>query len=138
MRYFWLLDQEAQKYFKFVYQPGQENMGDCPTKHHTGPSHVHMRPYYLHLHNSPKVLPRAMKPSARQGCVKTLGDPYRKMVPLPRIPNNCALYSSTGKPVSVRGPTLSGKPQRTRVTTTAQLTAQCRHLDMQTDITRRQ
>ena len=101
------------------YQPGQENTGDYPTKHHTGPIHGHVRPYYLHLHSSPNVLPRAMNPSIRQGCAETLGDPYHKMVPLPRISNNRALYGSTGKPVSVRGPTLSGKPQRIRVTTTA-------------------
>ena len=101
MRYFWLLDQEAQKYFKSIYQPGQENTGDYPTKHHTGPIHVHVRPYYLHLHNSPKILPRAMTPSARQGCAETLEYPYHKMVPLPRIPNNRALNGNTGKPVSV-------------------------------------
>ena len=76
MRYFWLLDQEAQKYFKFVYQPGQENMGDYPTKHHTGPIHMHVRPYYLHLHNLPKTLPpHAMKTSVQQVCAETLGDP---------------------------------------------------------------
>ena len=44
MRYFWLLDQQAQKYFKFSYQPGQYNMGDYPTKHHTAAMHHHVRP----------------------------------------------------------------------------------------------
>ncbi len=45
MQYFWLLDQEAQKYFNFAYQPGQEYMGDYPLKEHPGGHHVHMRPY---------------------------------------------------------------------------------------------
>ena len=36
MRYFWLLDGEAQKYFKFHYQPGQENLGNYHTKAFTG------------------------------------------------------------------------------------------------------
>ena len=28
MRYFWLLDQETQKYVDIFYHPGQENLGD--------------------------------------------------------------------------------------------------------------
>ena len=90
MRYFWLLDQQVQKYFKFFYQPGQENLADYPSKHHTAPIHQHVRPYYLHMPNSPKYLIRASKPSARRGCVQTLADPYHKQVPLPRIPDNRA------------------------------------------------
>ena len=90
MRYFWLLDQETQKYFKFCYQPGQENLADYPSKHHFAPIHSHARPYYLHMPNSPKYLVRAAKPSARRGCVETLGDPYHGKVPLPRIPDNRA------------------------------------------------
>ena len=85
MRYFWLLDQRTQKYFKFYYQPGAENLADYPSKAHTGPIHSHVRPYYLHMKNSPTHLIRAAKPSARRGCVGTLGDPYTKGIPLPRI-----------------------------------------------------
>ena len=32
MRYFWLLDREAQKYFSFHHHPGQENLGYLQTK----------------------------------------------------------------------------------------------------------
>ena len=85
MRYFWLLDQRTQKYFKFYYQPGAENLADYPSKAHTGPIHSHVRPYYLHMKHSPTHLIRAAKPSARRGCVGTLGDPYTKGIPLPRI-----------------------------------------------------
>jgi hypothetical protein len=35
MRYFWLLNGKTQKYFKFYYQPGQDNLGNYPSKHHT-------------------------------------------------------------------------------------------------------
>jgi hypothetical protein len=35
--------------------------------------------------NSPRELPRAARPSSRRGYVETLGDPYYKRVPLPRI-----------------------------------------------------
>ena len=85
MRYFWLLDQQAQKNFKFSYQPGQNNMGDYQTKHHTAEIHHNVRPYYLHLPNSLKTLLCATNPSARQGCAQTLGDPYHKQVTLPSI-----------------------------------------------------
>jgi hypothetical protein len=42
MQYFWLLDGKTQKYFKFYYQPGQENLGDYPSKHHTADIHQHI------------------------------------------------------------------------------------------------
>jgi hypothetical protein len=42
MRYFWLLDGEVQKLFRFYYQPGQENLGDYPSKHHAADIHQHV------------------------------------------------------------------------------------------------
>jgi hypothetical protein len=71
MGYFWLLDDKTQTYFKFYYQPGQENLGNYPSK-----IHQHIRPYYVHTDKSPAVLPRAIKPSIWQGCAEILGDPY--------------------------------------------------------------
>jgi hypothetical protein len=58
MRYFWLLDGKTQQYFKFYYQPGQENLGDCPSKHHTAHIHKHVRPCYAHTNKSPTSSPR--------------------------------------------------------------------------------
>jgi hypothetical protein len=85
MRYFWLLDGNTQKYFKFYDMPGQENLGDYPSKHHTADIHQYVRPYYVHTETSPTILPRALKLSIRQGCAEILGDPYAKKSPLPRI-----------------------------------------------------
>ena len=85
MRYFWLLDRQAQLNFAFHYTPGHENLGDYPSKAHTADIHQHVRPYYIHLKNSPIELIRAAKPSARRGCVETLQDAYRKNTPLPRV-----------------------------------------------------
>ena len=84
-KYFWLLDGEAQETFKFCHHPGQENLGDYPSKAHTGAIHRHVRPFYVHTDNSPTELPRAAPPSSRQGCAETLADPYYRRVPLPRI-----------------------------------------------------
>ena len=85
MRYFWLLDQQAQNMFNFAYHPGQENLEDYPSKLHPGAHHQHVRPWYLHTKDSKKWLPRATKPSLRRGCVETLGqkDPYGRRNPLP-------------------------------------------------------
>ena len=85
MRYFWLLDNKMQRYFKFYYQLGLENLDVYPSKHHTADTHQHVRPYYVHMDNFPTLLPRAMKPSTCQGCAKILGDPYSKKSPLPSI-----------------------------------------------------
>jgi len=110
MRYFWLLDQEAQKYMNVQHHPGQENLGDYPSKHHIGMGHQHVRPYYIHMPNSPTHLPRAGMPSSRRGCAEILGDPYVKMVPLPRIPN----YRDLGRrpnPLSVRNSNIAERTQ---------------------------
>ena len=91
MRYFWLLDQETQKYIKFCYRPGQENLADYPTKHHIAAVNEHMCLYYIQIDRSPTVLHDASKPSTTQWCDEILGDPYLKKVSLPRIPNYCDL-----------------------------------------------
>ena len=65
MRYFWLLDAKAQKLFKIVQHPGQENLGDYLSKAHTGQIHQHIRPYYIWQDNLPTVLHRALQPGAR-------------------------------------------------------------------------
>jgi hypothetical protein len=57
MRYFWLLDGEAQQLFQFYYQPGQDNFGDYPSQHHSADIHQHVHPYYVHMDNSPTFLP---------------------------------------------------------------------------------
>ena len=101
MRYFWLLDQASQRYFKFYYHPGAELMADYSTKAHTGPVHTHVRPYYIHMGNSPTELVRVAPPSARRGCVGLLGDPYIKGVPLTRIPSYRAPVRDSQLPQTV-------------------------------------
>jgi hypothetical protein len=57
MQYFWSLDGKTQQYFKFYYQPGLKNLGDYPSKHDTADMHQHVRPHYIHMKNSPTLLP---------------------------------------------------------------------------------
>ncbi len=89
MQYFWLLDSKTQKYFKLYYQPGQENLGIYPSKHHTANIHQHVRPYYVHTDKSPLLLPRAIKPSIFEGVLKSWG------IPTPRNPHYQELGTST-------------------------------------------
>ena len=87
MRYFWLLDQQTQKLFHFVYHPGAEIMADYPSKLHTGAHHIKVRPWYQHMKNSPRILPRASRLSLRRGCVDKLNaDSYGRRNALPSLP----------------------------------------------------
>ena len=83
MRYFWLLDGKVQKLFSFQYHPGFENLADYPSKSHPGNHHLEVRPFYLHMLNSPRFLKRAARPSKRRGCVDQ-GKPtyyHRHLIP---------------------------------------------------------
>jgi hypothetical protein len=72
--------------YNLQWHPGQENLADYQCKHHIGLHHRMIRPWYLHTATSPRVLPRAERPSALKGCVGTLKDGYIRKVPLPRVP----------------------------------------------------
>jgi hypothetical protein len=85
MQYFWLLDGEVQKLFCFYYQPGQKNLGNYPSKQHSADIHQHVCPCYVHMNNSPTVLPQAAKPSSWQGCAETLAEPYKGKILLARV-----------------------------------------------------
>jgi hypothetical protein len=86
MRFFWVGNKEAQNIYGISWHPGQENLADYQSKHHTGAHHRNVRPWYLHQENSPRYLPRAIAPNTLKGCVGTLKDRYIRNVPLPRVP----------------------------------------------------
>jgi hypothetical protein len=83
---FWMGDKVAQEMYALKWHPGKENLANYQSKHHIGSHHAAVRPWYLHLENSPRILPRAERPSALKGCVGTLKDAYVRNVPLPRAP----------------------------------------------------
>jgi hypothetical protein len=87
MRYFWLLDQATQIYFKLYYHPREELMADYPTKANTGPLNTHVCSFYSHMDTSPICLIQAAMPNAGQGCAVIQGDPYNTGISLPRILN---------------------------------------------------
>ena len=86
MPFFWVGDKVAQEMYDITWHPGIENLADYQSKHHIGLHHVAVRPYYLHQENSPRILPRATRPSTLKGCVGTLESGYVRNIPLARIP----------------------------------------------------
>ena len=101
-------------------------MGDYPSKAHTGAIHTHVRPYYMHMSNSPRTLLRAHKPSSRRGCVELLGSPYYKGVPLPRIPSIRKLGTSSRLAQRSQHATVQPRGQYSSSVGTAQLAATIR------------
>jgi hypothetical protein len=85
MRFMWAGDKEAQEMFDLTWHPGIENLVDYQSKHHVRSHHVRIQSYYLHMHNSPRELQRALRPSTLKGCVGTLEGGYVRNVPLPRV-----------------------------------------------------
>ncbi len=86
MRYFYVCNKVAQDAYDIKWYPGQENLADYQSKHHTGTHHQNVCPWYLHEDNSPSVLPRANRPSSLKGCVGTLPEGYIHNVPLSQVP----------------------------------------------------
>ena len=93
--FFWVADQVARKNFTVTWHPGKENLADYFTKHFDAKHHQTVRPYYLHLNNSPTHLPRALAPSTLKGCVGTLPDGYARSAPLPRLQQDRAISLRT-------------------------------------------
>jgi hypothetical protein len=86
MRIFWVGDKVTQAMYELTWHTGLENLADYQSKHHVGLHHVEVRPYYLHMENSSRFLPRATRHSTLKGCVGTLEGGHVRDVPLPRIP----------------------------------------------------
>ena len=86
MRYFWITDQVKRRILNVMWHPGKENLGDYVSKHHIGTHHNNVRPWYIHMPNSLRLLPRAQTPSTLRGCAGTLDYGYLTSAPLPSVP----------------------------------------------------
>jgi hypothetical protein len=65
---YWVKDIVEQDQFNVGWEPGDTNMGDYFTKHHSPAHHKRMRPYYLHDKNSPMIR-HYTRLSILRGCV---------------------------------------------------------------------
>jgi hypothetical protein len=52
---YWVKDRVEQNQFNVGWAPGDTNMGDYFTKHHSPAHHKRMKPYYLHDKHSPMI-----------------------------------------------------------------------------------
>ena len=74
-QYFWLIDQVKCWMMRIVWAPGLENLADYFTKHFPAAHHRVVRPYYVHMPNSPRTIRKVIQEenktvSARlRGCV---------------------------------------------------------------------
>ncbi len=66
MRFSWISDKVAQDMYTLSWHPGQKNLVDYQSKHHTSAHHTAVCPWYLHMDNYPQELPRALGLSNRQ------------------------------------------------------------------------
>jgi hypothetical protein len=55
MRFYWIKDRVEQQHFNVGWAPGNTNLGDYFTKHHSPAHHKRMRPYYLHGKHSTMI-----------------------------------------------------------------------------------
>ncbi len=62
MRFHWLRDPEAQRQFRFLWQPGPTNRAGYWTKHHCAAHHIKKRPEIL----TPKIVLEALRASVKR------------------------------------------------------------------------
>ena len=89
MRFYWLRDRVNQGQFHVYWAPGAINLGDYPTKHHSGSHHRQVRPIYVYDPNK--------SPTDMQGCIKLLARPSsaRPSKGAPRAPAAPTVNSNT-------------------------------------------
>ena len=71
MRFNWLRNCVEQLQFDLIWEPGNQNIGDYPTKHHSGTHHRHVRPIYLH--------DKTKSPQTMQGCLRILKNAHSRV-----------------------------------------------------------
>ncbi len=76
---------QSPKTISFLLPTWSRELRHYPSKHHSADIHHHVHPYYVHMNNSPTVLPQAAKPSSWWGCAETLADPYKGKISLTRV-----------------------------------------------------
>ena len=87
MRMHWIKDRVQQEQFDLQWNPGQNNLADYVTKHHSGTHHREVRPIYLFNQD--------LSPTTVQGCVEILNRRANKKVSKPSTEEYRILLTST-------------------------------------------
>lgn len=67
MRFYWIRDRCDQDQFRVKWEPGETNLADYFSKHHSGPHHRRQRKYYLANYVATRLSPS----TSLRGCVET-------------------------------------------------------------------
>ena len=86
-QYFCLIDQVNLNTYHIVWAPGLKNLADYFTKKITAAHHRNVRPFYVHMHNSPRVIGKVdKKVSDEKVSDKKVSARFRGCVNIPTIP----------------------------------------------------
>ena len=86
-QYFWLIDQVNLNTYQIKWAPGLENMVDYSTKHFAATYHRDVRPFYVQMENSPRVIRKLNKKlSDRKLSDEKVSARLRGCVNIPTIP----------------------------------------------------
>ena len=86
-QYFWLIYQVNLNTYQIKWAPGLKNMADSFTKHCAVAHHRNVRPFYVHMHNSPRVIWKVNKKvSDKKVSDEKVSARLRGCVNIPTIP----------------------------------------------------
>ena len=112
MRFDWLKCRSAQLQFDIYWAPGQENLADYFTKHHSAAHHIALRAIYL----APEA---AAKQLSMQGCIKVLQSRLAKKIPVTTIQSHIPSQQSQRSPLAQIQP-VSAQTHEQRIQTAKQ------------------
>ena len=85
--YFQLIDQVNLSTYQIVWAPGLENMADYFTKHFAAAHNRNVQPFYVHMHNSPRLIRKVdKKVSDKKVSDEKVSARLRGCVNIPTIP----------------------------------------------------
>ena len=86
-QYSWLIDQVNFNIYRILWAPGLENMADYFTKHFAAAHHRSVRPFYVHMRNSPRIIRKVdKKVSDKKVSDEKISARLRGCVYIPTIP----------------------------------------------------
>ena len=72
-QYFWLIDEVNLNTYQIKWAPGLEIMADYFTKNFAASRHCDVRPFYVQMQNSPRVIWKVNKKLSDKNCLTKIG-----------------------------------------------------------------
>jgi hypothetical protein len=84
MRFYWIKDRVKQGQFNVYWGPGDQNLVDYFTKHHSSAHHKRMREIYIRPDEHP-INRKGIRDSALRGCVNNTSGKAGAQIPNPPL-----------------------------------------------------